>query len=596
MTETRVLAEICFGSRWARCGNTLAAGSAFVDGKLMTAGLLARSFDSAGGALESMPSRCNGFFAVVSVSESTIFAAVDRVRSIPVFYCIDNGKVLLSDDPHLIRERAGIENKDGPAEKELLLTRYVTGPDTLYTQIKQLQAGEYLFIDRYVAIEKQRAAKRYYIFTHTDLNGGSGRKLDRAEKEREFRELTERNIGELDKAFCRLAEYAAGRPIVVPLSGGYDSRLVVLMLKRTGFPDVRTFTFGKRGNPDTAVSKKVADNLDLPWTAVHYDGDEIFEMINSKEWKRYDRMADGLCCTCFDRDWPALRVLKNKKYIPDEAVIVPGHSGDFIGGGHIREGFARKRPVSPDEFAGEILDRHYTMWQWSGQEKVLRPELAERILRCAGVDSDMDRETACDAYERWVWQEFQSKYLVNGVRVYEFWGYDWWLPLWDAQYMDFWSTVPLRWRLGKKLYDETVFRLYTDMAHVTYGEAKLRNDSKGALGAFSGGAERAVKNLIRSSPLRPAISALRERLRRYVPSLPRSETMELDWEQCQGRLSKSLYEALAPFMTNRSSSVTLEKLGYIRFDDKKVSSQVLAMLRQMRGAGLSGNRARAKVR
>ena len=219
MTETRVLAEICFGSRWARCGNTLAAGSAFVDGKLMTAGLLARSFDSAGGALESMPSRCNGFFAVVSVSESTIFAAVDRVRSIPVFYCIDNGKVLLSDDPHLIRERAGIENKDGPAEKELLLTRYVTGPDTLYTQIKQLQAGEYLFIDRYVAIEKQRAAKRYYIFTHTDLNGGSGRKLDRAEKEREFRELTERNIGELDKAFCRLAEYAAGRPIVVPLSG-----------------------------------------------------------------------------------------------------------------------------------------------------------------------------------------------------------------------------------------------------------------------------------------------------------------------------------------------------------------------------------------
>ena len=290
----------------------------------------------------------------------------------------------------------------------------MSGPDTLYTQIKQLQAGEYLFIDRYVAIEAE-GGQEVYIFTH-GLNGGSGRKLDRAEKEREFRELTERNIGELDKAFCRLAEYAAGRPIVVPLSGGYDSRLVVLMLKRTGFPDVRTFTFGKRGNPDTAVSKKVADNLDLPWTAVHYDGDEIFEMINSKEWKRYDRMADGLCCTCFDREWPALWVLKNKKYIPDEAVIVPGHSGDFIGGGHIREGFARKRPVSPDEFAGEILDRHYTMWQWSGQEKVLRPELAERIL-AARVLIPYNWETACDAYERWPGRSFSQIPRKRGARV-----------------------------------------------------------------------------------------------------------------------------------------------------------------------------------
>ena len=38
------------------------------------------------------------------------------------------------------------------------------------------------------------------------------------------------------------------------------------------------------------------------------------------------------------------------------------------------------------------------------------------------------------ALEAWDSRERVSKYIVNSVRAYEFWGYDWWVPFWDAEF------------------------------------------------------------------------------------------------------------------------------------------------------------------
>ena len=57
------------------------------------------------------------------------------------------------------------------------------------------------------------------------------------------------------------------------------------------------------------------------------------------------------------------------------------------------------------------------------------------------------------------WQERQSKFLINSVRSYEFYGFDWWLPLWDAEFMEFWREVPLLLRQGKGWYASYVAEL-----------------------------------------------------------------------------------------------------------------------------------------
>lgn len=96
----------------------------------------------------SFVEEANGFFAIVKKYNSKLVAIVDRVRSIPIFYGINDKEFFMSDDPYWIREKLGNNTAiDERAKREFLAVGYVTGPDTLYDKIKQLQAGELLFFN-----------------------------------------------------------------------------------------------------------------------------------------------------------------------------------------------------------------------------------------------------------------------------------------------------------------------------------------------------------------------------------------------------------------------------------------------------------------
>ena len=121
------------------------------------------------------------------------------------------------------------------------------------------------------------------------------------------------------------------------------------------------------------------------------------------------------------------------------------------------------------------------------------------------------------------------------------------------------------------------------MAGISYKEAQVRNDTPEGFEYIYTGILRYSKRLIRKTPIRPFAVALREKVTVLKPSLPKAETMEHDWEQGQGKLNRKLYDRLVPYMTNRSSGVTLEKLGFIDFTDEDVSEKVMTMLEHMKG-------------
>jgi hypothetical protein len=54
--------------------------------------------------------------------------------------------------------------------------------------------------------------------------------------------------------------------------------------------------------------------------------------------------------------------------------------------------------------------------------------------------------------------ERQAKFICNSVRVYDFFGYDWRLPLFDLELLDFWSRIPVEMRVRRRLYFEYVDR------------------------------------------------------------------------------------------------------------------------------------------
>ena len=380
----------------------------------------------------------NGFYALIKYTGQQIFAAVDRVRSIPLFYGQKGADFFLSDSAEWVRQQAGNTKVDLLAREEFLLTGYVTGPDTLFPDVKQLQAGEALIVTDNNT-EPSVSVKRYYRFIHQNTIEASEEEL----------------LSKLDEVllnvFKRLIKLAEGRTLVIPLSGGYDSRLIVLMLKRLGYEKVITFTYGRPGNKESEISKQIANTLGYRWEFIPYNNEAWYRWFHSEECKSYYRMADGLCSLPHIQDWPAVWEMKRQGLLPNDSVFIPGHTVTLT-----LKGLPSVR--GKKALADAIKKKHYSLWSWAERSKEIRTKLEKKIRIIANQPLN-NSSNSIDLFESWECQERQSKFIVNSVRAYEFWGYRWWLPLWDTEFMKFWSATPLSYRFNKKIYRKYIEQL-----------------------------------------------------------------------------------------------------------------------------------------
>lgn len=398
----------------------------------------------------------NGFYALIKHTDQQLFAAVDRVRSIPLFYGQKGTDFFLSDCAEWIRQQVENIEMDPLAREEFLLTGYVTGADTLFPDVKQLQVGEALIVSNNNT-QLTVSLNRYYRFIHQDT-------LEASEEE-----LLSKLDEVLLNVFQRLIKLADGRTLVVPLSGGYDSRLIVLMLKRLGYENVITFTYGRPGNKESEISKQIAKTLGYKWIFIPYSNETWHSWFHSEERKSYYRMADGLCSLPHIQDWPAVWEMKKEGVLPNDCLFVPGHTGDFISGSHIPLSFDTHKNIGTKHFINSVQQKHYCLFDMPKGNRI--NSLDKRIINRSEFDLYNNGEECANAFEKWEWQERQAKFIINSLRVYEYWGYRWWIPFWDAEFMDYWGIVPLKYRFKKNLYDQYVEELY----HQSTGVKKSPN-------------------------------------------------------------------------------------------------------------------------
>lgn len=439
-----------YGERWTRTPTSGVRGFAFRQGRLLEGpSLLAwvAAPETREHWAESLRG-ANGSFQVVYQDGTRVWAAVDRLRSRPLFYGTSGGSFYLSNDAYWVRDKVGDPDMDELAVAEFHSPGYVTVRDTLYPGVKQLQAGEALEVSN-DANGPHVTLVRYYRYTHRDL-------LDDDPVT-----FAERSTEMYDGVARRLIESVAGRPIVIPLSGGYDSRSVAIMLKAHGYERVICYSYGQENsrNAEAAVSREVAERLGYPWLFVPYSNSMRLQLFESDERRAFDRYADNLTSLPLDQDWPAVRQLHRDGKIPADAVFAPGHSGDFLAGTHIVKHREWLRGGRLEDMVSAIRHEHYPYFERATPRgDSLWPRAAEKIGSTAGDTLDGSVEAALDACEAWDWQERQAKYVVNSVRVYEFFGYDWRIPLWDSEMLDLWERVPLI-REGTALYDAQVARM-----------------------------------------------------------------------------------------------------------------------------------------
>ncbi len=467
---------------WRTVGSAAARGFAFDDGGVVSAAGIAERFGEAasGGSLGSvaqLAAGLEGFFAVVVHAGETTFVISDRARSVPMYYATDG--TVVSDRGAVVRDGIGAET-DPIAESEFLLTRYVAGPETVWAGVASIQPGEVVAVD-------DDGVRRHRYWGYWPAGHGEAP----TEPLEELREGFE-------TALDRLQRIADGRPVVVPLSGGHDSRLVAAGLVVRGH-DVIAFTFGRSGHPDVEVSREVAARLGVRWEFCPYSAADWAEWYHGDACSRYRRASFGGDALPFLAEWPAVRGLISEGRLPTDALFCPGHTvatpserlPAFVGGetGPGTAGCEPERvghePIEPTVSAlvDDVLDRHYSLWEWDDDAfaSAAKARVREGLLGDRPADAVSDPETAAAAYERWEWNGRMTTFTNGDLRVYEDVGVEWWLPLWDPAYVRAWERVPLDGRRKKRLHAELAVDYYRRAADVPAGRAALTDRSLSAV-------------------------------------------------------------------------------------------------------------------
>ena len=288
--------------------------------------------------------------------------------------------------------------------------------------------------------------QRYYTYRPWNV-----RPADPAVLEAELAETTlaimERTLASLD-----------GRTLVVPLSAGRDSRLIVSAARHLGYANVRCFAYGRTGNFEAAASRAIADRLGYPWSFVPVTIRDARDFFASDGYARYLDFSDSGASVPFVQDMAALLTLKKSGFVPEDAVIANGNSGDFISGNHIVPALWHQTQDLDDDarwrrITGALVQKHFMLWSslaTQANRRRIAGLLRASIERAGGILGDPAADFGLFEYSEF--QDRQCKYVITGQRIYEFLGHDWRLPLWDNAYLRFWEGVPLAEKAGQALF------------------------------------------------------------------------------------------------------------------------------------------------
>jgi asparagine synthase (glutamine-hydrolysing) len=523
------------GGEWDRYGDTRATGHAFLDGASLPAEDLAAAVNAAADP-ESVLQRANGFFAVVIERGGAVHLFTDRIASHPLFYGRTDGSAYYSDDASWVREQVGDDSYDPLSELEYLLSGYVTGPNTLSPRVNQVLCGEHLVVSDSAAVDRGR----WFEFPTP------GRSDTRSETD-----LLDALDDVLVAVYERLIEYADGRRIVVSLSAGHDSRLNLLMLTRLGYDNVTALSYAEK-DAETDLVKRIADDVGVSWVYLPETHDAWHEWYNSDERERYEAESGYLHRIPAIGAALGVRTASERELVPTDSIFVTG-DGVMSTGEHIPSSVVGYGTTSRATLLKQIARSHYKQWEYGADVEAV---LTDRVA--ASVDSSRSAPPVdlVELAERWDWQERQSKFIPRN-HVFEFWGFDWWMPLWDAEYLRFWDGLPDELKFDKRLHRRYVDTLYRDVTGASRGRLAASTWTGASVG-------QRLKHRLRHTPLDPTGSRLDTLARKvYFTYVDRREYAE---RPIYGIMEREQYEQLQTGLLSIHGFQALEVLDRVSFD------------------------------
>ncbi len=376
--------------------------------------------------LEKKLKEINGVFSVVIKRDDKTMLASDKTRVYPLFYSVNQNELHISDDPSLILPPSPEIDKD--AEVDFLFSSVVLDRKTLIKHVYQVNPSSFVVFQEGCVTQKT-----YYSYGVTEKEITA------------YNDPQEIFSNTLRSCFNRLIESTRGRQLVIPLSGGYDSRLIVAMLKKLHCNNVICYTVGRPDNPEYNIAKKVAETLDYPYYFIDNSSPEIIGGYFEDEcFKKYYAFSGAFSNLFWMYEYFGVKELVKKNIIQKDAVFIPGHSGDFLAGSQLSKANISKQ-TSYSHITSLILSEKFAF----------RNALKNNYLREKVHDFVISRENylSYSIFDDFDVQIKLPKNINNSVRIYEFFGHEVRLPFWDNELMEFFRTLPVEMKYKQHFYN-----------------------------------------------------------------------------------------------------------------------------------------------
>ena len=195
----------------------------------------------------------NGCFTVIFHNSDYYLIGVDPLSAFPIFYSCSGNTPSVSDDPSKILEQTPNVELDILSSNQYLSAGFVSGSNTLVNSIKRVTAGCFIRISN--SGEVVELPYYYLPFQNVNVTRTNGISL-----------LYDSMVSTIK----RLIIAANNRPIVVPLSGGYDSRMLLTLLHKYKYKNIISYSYGSPNSHEVKCASKVANTLGIPWHFIDY--------------------------------------------------------------------------------------------------------------------------------------------------------------------------------------------------------------------------------------------------------------------------------------------------------------------------------------
>ncbi len=367
------------------------------------------------------------FFTILIWNKNYVLAAVDQISSYPLIYKNSKNQIKISDDIVFFKN----EKINEDSLKQIKYAGYTLENNTVYEKVYGLRPLEYIFNKK--KIYRKKIFKKYKI---------------KYKKKSNLKIKEDKLTTIFLKIFKEIKNRNRNCKIFVPLSAGYDSRVIISLLLKVGTKNIETFTYGRKNVRDFMIAKKISKKLGVINHPIYITNKLAKECYEGRNFLKYLNFFNSGNSPNNFGDFIAIQYLIKNEIMKKGDVVINGQTGDYISGNHIPTKFKKKKYKSIKNYLDFIIEKHFNLIGnklFDKNQIKIRNEIRKIYFK--------NLKNKNENYEFFEFVNRQVKWVVSQQKVYDYFHLNWELPFWDRRIIKFFfRDITLKDRINQNFF------------------------------------------------------------------------------------------------------------------------------------------------